>query len=178
MRVYIAIDFDNSIKKYLKSISDNIKAYCPEGKFTELNNFHLTLRFIGEIDEIHIPKLKEILDISLSNINTFSLKISNLGVFSRKKTNILWLGIEENAILSSLYENLSILLQKNKIPFYDKGFMPHITLGRKVSFIDSFDITSFSEFNKTNIIINKISLMQSKEQDGKLNGVPIYTVYL
>lgn len=177
MRVYIAIDFHNSTKKYFESIGNSIKPFCLEGKFTEVNNFHLTLRFIGDVDELEIPKLKEIIDSATCSIEPFSLKISSLGIFSRKKTNILWLGIDENQILSTLCSKLSILLQQNKVHFYDKGFMPHITLGRQVTLIDSFDINSFSSFEKSNIIINNISLMQSKEIHGKLNGVPIYTVY-
>lgn len=177
MRVYIAIDFHNSIKKYFKSISDKIRPFCTEGKFTEVDNFHLTLRFIGEVGELDIPKLKEILDSATYSIEPFSLKISNLGIFSRKKTNILWLGIDENKILSTLCSKLSILLQQNKVHFYDKEFMPHITLGRQVTLMGTFNINSFSNFEKPNIIIDKISLMQSKEINGKLSGIPIYTVY-
>ncbi|MGL5650064.1 MAG: RNA 2',3'-cyclic phosphodiesterase [Clostridium sp.] len=174
LRIYIAIDFDSNIKEYFQSISKKIKPFVTKGKFTELNNFHLTLRFIGEISEIELPKLKEILDISLNNIKPFSLKISNLGFFTKKKTSILWLGIEENEIIISLSKELSTLLQKNKIRFYNKDFMPHITFARQIDFIDSFDINSFSDFEKKEIYIEKISIMESKD----LQGISVYDRWL
>lgn len=174
MRIYIAIDFDTDTKKYFQTISEKVKPFSTKGKFTELNNFHLTLRFIGEINEIELPKLKEILDISLSKTKPFSLKTSNLGFFTKKKTSILWLGIENNEIINSISKELSTLLQKNKIRFYDKGFMPHITFGRQVAFVDSFRIDRFSNFEKKEIHIKKISIMESRD----LQGISIYDKWL
>ena len=179
MRVYIAIDFDDNIKNYLDKITSNIKNYCTEGSFTQKNNFHLTIRFIGEADDIQIEKIKEVLDKAVLNIRTFQLLVNNLGVFKRKKTNILWIGMEENVVLSELHKELSTLLQEHKIPFYDKLFMPHITLGRRVLFDECIeDLNSLIQFEQIRIPVKAISLMASKEDNGKLNGVPIYKVNL
>jgi 2'-5' RNA ligase len=57
--------------------------------------------------------------------------------------------------------------------------MPHITLGRRVLFSeDSQDPNNLIEFERISIPVKSISLMASKEQNGKLNGVPIYKVNL
>jgi len=134
LRVYIAIDFEDGIKNYLDKITSYIKNHCIEGSFTRKNNFHLTVRFIGEVDNIQIAKIKEVIDKAVLNISPFELLVDNLGVFKRKNTNILWIGIEKNAFLSELYEKLSTLLKESNIPFYDKLYMPHITLCRRVLF--------------------------------------------
>lgn len=179
MRVYIAIDFENDIKNYLDKITSSIRNHCIKGSFTRKNNFHLTIRFIGEIDNLQIAKINEVIDKVVLNINPFELLIDDLGVFTRKKTNILWLGIKENPILSELHKELADLLKKSKIPFYDKGYMPHITLGRRVLFNeDCTDLNNLIQFEKIIIPVRTISLMASKEEDGKLNGVPIYKVNL
>lgn len=179
MRVYIAIDFEDNIKSYFERITSHIKNYCIEGSFTEKNNFHLTIRFIGEADDIQIYKIKEVIDKAVLNISHFELLVNNIGIFKRKKTNILWIGIEQNAVLSELHQELSTLLKESKIPFYDKLFMPHITLGRRVLFHeDSEDLNNLIKFEKISIPVKAISLMASKEENGKLNGVPIYHVNL
>lgn len=179
MRVYIAIDFEDSIKSYFEKLTEYVKEHCIEGSFTQKNNFHLTIRFIGEADDIQIAKIKEVLDSAVLNISPFELFLSNLGVFKRKSTNILWLGIEENAILSKLHKELSKLLREAKISFYDKLYIPHITLGRRVLFYeDSKDLNKLIQFEKINIPVKAITLMASKEVNGKLNGVPIYRVKL
>lgn len=179
MRVYIAIDFEYNTKNYFNEITSDIKKHCTEGKFTEKNNFHLTIRFIGEADEFQITKIKEAIDKAVLNINPFELSVDNLGVFKKKKTNILWIGVEENATLSKLHKKLSLSLKEGKIPFYDKLFMPHITLGRRVLFNEeSVDLNNLIQFERNMIPVKAISLMASKEIDGKLNGVPIYQVNL
>ncbi|MDP4146342.1 MAG: RNA 2',3'-cyclic phosphodiesterase [Bacillota bacterium] len=179
MRVYIAIDFEDNIKSYFAKITSYIRNHCIEGSFTEKNNFHLTIRFIGEADGLQIAKIKEIMDKAVLRVNSFELLVNNLGIFKRKKTSILWIGIEENVVLSELHKELSSLLKERRIPFYDKLFMPHITLGRRVLFReDSKDLDNLIQFQRITIPVKAITLMASKEQNGKLNGVPIYQVNL
>lgn len=179
MRVYIAIDFEEDIKNYFEEITSKIKNHCIEGSFTRKNNFHLTIRFIGEVDDLQIEKIKEIIDKSVLTIPPFELSLSNLGVFKRKNTNILWIGTRENPILSELHKELSTLLSKNKIGFYDKLFTPHITLGRRVVFNEeSIDLDNLIQYERIRIPVKAVTLMASKEVNGKLDGVPVYEASL
>ncbi len=179
MRIYIAIDFEDNIKNYFDELTSNIKKHCTSGSFTEKNNFHLTIRFIGEVDDLQITKVKEVIERAVLKIKPFDLLINNLGIFKRKKTNILWIGVEQNTVLSELYKELSTLLKESKIPFYDKLFMPHITLGRMVLFNeDSEDLNNLIQFERISIPVKSLSLMASKEENGKLSGVPIHQVNL
>ncbi|MBK1812798.1 RNA 2',3'-cyclic phosphodiesterase [Clostridium sp. YIM B02505] len=177
MRVYIAIDFEENIKNYFDNITSHIKNHCSEGSFTEKYNFHMTIRFIGEADDLQIAKIKEVLDEVSLKINSFELSVNKLGIFKRKKTNILWAGVEENPIISELHKDITTLLKEYKLPFYDKVFMPHITLGRRVELMEHCtDLDNLIQFERINIPVKALSLMASKEIDGKLNGVPIYKV--
>lgn len=179
MRVYIAIDFEDNIKNYFDKITSHIKKHCLEGSFTEKNNFHLTIRFIGEADNLQITKIKELIDRAVLQISPFELLVNNLGIFKRKKTNILWIGIEQNAVLSELHKELSTLLREFNIPFYDKLFMPHITLGRRVLFNEYSEcLNNLTQFERISIPVKAITLMASKEENGKRNGVPIYQIKL
>lgn len=179
MRVYIAIDFENQVKDYFDKITCYIKDHCIEGSFTRKNNFHMTIRFIGEVDEVQVDKLKGVLDKVVLNINSFELRLGDLGIFSRKKTNILWIGLEENPVLSQLHKELTTVLKEEKIRFYDKLFMPHVTLGRRVELAsDSIELNTLIQYERISIPVRSIILMASKEEEGKLNGVPIYKVNL
>ncbi|GFP75528.1 RNA 2',3'-cyclic phosphodiesterase [Clostridium fungisolvens] len=179
MRVYIAIDFEDNIKNYFGKMTSYIKNHCSEGSFTEKNNFHMTIRFIGEADDLQISKIKEVMDIAVLKISSFELLLNNLGIFKRKKTNILWAGVEESPVLTELHKELSTLLKEYRLPFYDKLFMPHITLGRRIELKEeSTALDSLIQFERITIPVKAISLMASKEIDGKLNGVPLYKVNL
>lgn len=175
LRVYIAIDFEDNIKDYFDIITSYIKNHCSKGSFTEKNNFHMTIRFIGEADDLQITQIKDVIDKIVLKIEPFKLLVNKLGIFKRKKTNILWAGIEENPTISELHKEITVLLKEHSLPFYDKLFMPHITLGRRVELSeDSTDLDNLIQFEKVTIPVKAISLMASKEIDGKLNGVPIY----
>ncbi len=179
MRIYIAIAFEDKVKDYLEQITSDIKNHCTEGSFTRKNNFHLTVCFIGEADDIQIEKIKEVIDKAVLTIPSFELSLSNLGVFKRKNTNILWIGTRENPVLSELHKELSTLLSKNKIGFYDKLFTPHITLGRRVVFTEeSIDLDNLIQYDRIKIPVKAVTLMASKEVNGRLDGVPIYEAEL
>jgi RNA 2',3'-cyclic 3'-phosphodiesterase len=179
LRVYIAIAFEESIKNHFDRVTSSVKKHCIEGSFTEKNNFHLTIRFIGEADDTQIAKIKEVIDIAVLKISPFELLVSNLGIFKRKKTNILWIGVDQNIVLSELHKELTTLLNEFKIPFYDKLFMPHITLGRKVLFYEvNENLNNLIQVERISIPVKAINLMASKEENGKLNGVPIYQATL
>ena len=60
MRIFIAIEFSNKIKNILHNIQEIVKENSISGKFTDKDNFHLTIRFIGEITEVQLNNnLKE-----------------------------------------------------------------------------------------------------------------------
>ena len=57
MRVFISINLPESVKKEIKKIQDSLPNFT--GKKTEYENLHLTLKFLGEIDEENLPKKRK-----------------------------------------------------------------------------------------------------------------------
>jgi RNA 2',3'-cyclic 3'-phosphodiesterase len=124
-RAFICIDLPDAVIKYVAKIQSLIEDKF-QGKLTELTNLHLTLKFLGEIDQ----KTLEISKLSLEKIN-FSApdcKINKIGLFSiRKKPRIIWLKIEGKRIFdlqSQIDENLQDLFPK------EERFMSHMTIAR------------------------------------------------
>lgn len=80
----------------------------------------------------------------------------------------------ESSVLSRLHKELSTLLSKNKIGFYDKPFTPHITLGRRVVFNkESIHLDNLIQYERFKIPVKAVTLMASKEVNGKLDGLPV-----
>lgn len=53
MRLFIAINFDDSVKDYFTSVIDKLKTYGVSGSFLHRDNLHLTLVFINETDYVN-----------------------------------------------------------------------------------------------------------------------------
>ncbi len=91
--------------------------------------FHLSLRFIGEVPEIVFSDIAD----SLSKIKgkPFSLSLSQVGTFpSSKSPRVLWTGVDKNEELMRLQKKIESQLNRLGVKGDKRKFTPHITLGR------------------------------------------------
>lgn len=100
-------------------------------KWVDLQNIHLTLKFIGDTNPDEILHIKEALASACEGIKPFELKITNTGVFgSNYNPKVIWFGIDQNAMLQKLAQNISSNLETVGILGDRQNFVPHLTIGR------------------------------------------------
>lgn len=175
MRVFIAIEFQDKIKDYLKEIQDLTKAKSEKGNFTIKDNFHLTLKFIGEVDLTLIEKIKEAIDKAVIGHNNFKLYFNKIGKFPRGSKSILWVGLKIEKELYLLYDKIENELEKINIKKEERKFTPHITIGREVVLKEDFNnLLKEIELKKLAILVDKVSLMESTRVNGELKYIPLY----
>lgn len=175
MRVFLAIEFSNEIKRYLYDIQNIIKEYSTSGNFTSEGNFHLTLKFIGEIKDNELNKLKKAVDSIGDRQESFQIRFKELGQFPRGNKKIVWVGLESNETLSELYSKLEEELAKEGYPKEERSFTPHITLGREIRLEEDFEnVVNKVKIGNVEMHVNKISIMESTRINGKLTYVPVY----
>ena len=130
VRAFIALDFPKETKEFLLN---NIKIIDPdrELRWEKSDKFHLTLKFIGEIEEALLPEINDVLNTLTAECKPFELKLNKFGEFKRNgKVAVLWAGFDENAYLTDCVTKINIKLSKIGIPAETKRFKPHITLLR------------------------------------------------
>lgn len=132
MRAFIAVTLPKEIKKSLKHLQCQLQVSTAGIKWVEPENIHLTLKFLGEVEEKKIVKLKGILEEALKDKTEFLISLSSLGVFPDSGfPRIIWIGINRNndkvKLIAEELENKTaqIGVIKGK-----KAFSAHITLGR------------------------------------------------
>lgn len=171
MRLFIAINFPDALKDNLASLTSALKAGASSGSFTERDNFHLTLAFIGESNAV--TALETILD-SLPKY-PFDLTLGGAGSFKRENGELLWLGVAPSSDLQALQRLLSTKLRTAKFPVEDRPFRPHITLCRSFVPRHRFDAaTLLSLFPETTLRVSRVSLMKSERKKGKLVYTELY----
>ena len=127
MRCFIAINLPEDIKVEIRRIQEKFPLFL--GKKTELENLHLTLKFLGEINEEKIEiikrRLKEI------KFEKFNSEISGIGIFDNKSSGpykrkiIVWLHLKNCDKLQEIIDNkLKNLFRP------EKRFMGHLTIAR------------------------------------------------
>lgn len=107
-------------------------------KWTNTENIHLTLKFIGEVEPEVYQDIERVLTSAQYPVAEFPVRISGIGKFGRgPELNILWAGIEPSNPLETLYRQIEERLATIRIPKENRPFTPHITLARNKKNIDA-----------------------------------------
>lgn len=132
MRTFIAIELPQEIRDFLGRIQEQLKTSGADVKWVNPENIHLTLKFLGEIDEKKMAKISEILNDIAENKNSFQIRISSLGAFPNMDfPRVIWVGIGQgDAETKAIAKELEEKIVRLGIPKEDRPFSSHITIGR------------------------------------------------
>lgn len=135
MRSFIALDLPSQFADDAAALARALSAVM-DGRFLARDTYHLTLAFLGDIDDAETARAMDALDEAVDALRdpeaSLLLFPDGLGKFGRPHDATLWLGIAKSPTLDALAANLREALRARGLPFDDKAFLPHITLGRRV----------------------------------------------
>lgn len=156
MRLFIAVQMNDSIRNVLTAVQDSLRQNKVRGYYTDVQNLHLTLAFIGEYGNADyvLEAMEQV------HFEDFQLSLDgNIGSFY----DLLWAGLEQNQYLENLTRQLRHSLADYRIPFDKKKFNPHITILRKAEFAQDghFNISSLN-IGKAEMTVSEISLIRSE----------------
>lgn len=172
MRLFIAIRFSEAILEALWYIENQLCQQALSGNFTRKENFHLTLSFLGDVTEV--DAILQVMD--QVKLPAFPLRLEGIGCFCQEKGgDILWAGVRESQGLRQLQSFLERALRLKGFPLEQRGFQPHITLGRKVKLCEGFPLAAFSAtIPPVDMEVRKFYLMRSDSPQGILTYTEIY----
>ncbi len=167
MRCFTAVFFSEEITRVFHRNQEKCRELGIKGRTVDPTNIHLTVKFMGELDEAQREKLLLLPD-HISAYPIMELKLSRLGVFPPKgKPKVLWQGLEgtDCSKLVALHkevdafaaEHLAVKREKRK-------FFPHVTLMRKPDFPKGFhksDLASI-EVEKPRTTVDALCIMRSE----------------
>ena len=130
MRTFVALDLPPDFADDVAGLARQLSA-AVEGRFLPRSTYHLTLAFLGEVDEAQAARAADALDAACANTAPVVLASDGLGKFGRASDATLWLGVVPTRELDDLAERLHDELASRDIPFDAKPFKPHITLARR-----------------------------------------------
>ncbi|MFC1691760.1 RNA 2',3'-cyclic phosphodiesterase [Nanoarchaeota archaeon] len=155
MRLFVAIELPEDIKKILLDAQSKLDTSLAKLNPVKPAQMHLTLKFLGEVEEDKIDEIKNALKtVSFEN---FEAKLAQIGVFTEEFIKVIWVGLEPMDKLKDLYDKIDLSLKE--FGFKDDfNYHPHLTLAR-VKFVK--DKEAFLEKTK-NIEIPQSSFKADK----------------
>jgi 2'-5' RNA ligase len=118
MRAFIALDFENSIKRRIAEYQNQFRDHTTSGRWKYIDNFHLTLKFLDDISDSQFILIDRALREICAGTGSFDLNISETGSFPGKgNIRVLWLGIGGDLDkLGRLQDNISKNLEELGFP--------------------------------------------------------------
>ena len=132
MRTFIAIELPDTVKAELANLQAELRQTGADVTWTKPDNIHLTLRFLGEVEERQLDELKQLCAETAAAFQPFSLALKDTGYFPNfRQPRVLWVGLAgEMEIAKQLQKRLDAELIARGFNQEDKPFKPHLTLGR------------------------------------------------
>jgi len=159
-RLFVALDMPEGVAERLSAIQGGVQG----ARWVDPDNFHLTLRFIGEVDG---RTEQDIVD-ALSGLRCpgFELCLSGIGHFETKgRIRALWAGVEPSQPLINLQRRVEQLVASAGVPAEGRKFRPHVTLAR-MNGISEMEISQFMGmhglFRTEPFTVESVTLFESK----------------
>jgi len=135
MRVFIAIDIGEKIRKGLSDLQTELQSKVDikksDAKWVNPKNIHLTLNFLGEIKDEQVVDVCNITRDVASRHKSFELDVESVGYFGGKSAKVLWVGIGKGSDnLLKLQKDLEQQLDSAGWPAEKREFSGHLTLCR------------------------------------------------
>lgn len=131
-RCFIAVDLPSAVKLSLTAAQLCLKAAKDRIKWVEEVNFHLTLKYLGEITQAQVEAIQETLKSIANHHRKSGFYINGAGAFPNPRNpKIIWAVIRDSEnTLTGLHQEIDDELFKLGLPREQKKFSPHLTLGR------------------------------------------------
>ncbi|MCA0275047.1 MAG: RNA 2',3'-cyclic phosphodiesterase [Proteobacteria bacterium] len=151
-------------------------------RWIDVENYHLTLRFIGDVEGHVADEIVEALD--RVDRPSFSLTLSGVGAFGQKKPHAVWAGVTPSPELNALQAEIERICKRLGVPSDPRKFTPHVTLARlrNTSPLDvAHYLSARGNFATLPFRVGRFVLMSSRDSVGggpyiveeawRLNGV-------
>jgi 2'-5' RNA ligase len=179
LRTFIAVDIGKPIRDRAVALQEKLAQTSSAVKWVEPENLHVTLLFLGEVDDREVPTICRVVAEQTQRHPAFSLSIERVGCFpNARRPRILWIGVGQGTQeLCALHDGLEPpLLDLGCYRREERKYTPHITLGRVKSERPADQLAAalatHAGWQGGQTIVNEILVMSSKLTP---QG-PIYTV--
>ncbi|MDO9416560.1 RNA 2',3'-cyclic phosphodiesterase [Pararhizobium sp.] len=105
-----------------------LRGGLPGARWIDVENYHITLRFIGDVDNRTADEIVDRLD--RIERPEFQMQLTGIGSFGSKKPHSIWAGVSQVPEIYALQAEIERICQRLGLPADPRKFTPHVTLAR------------------------------------------------
>jgi len=183
VRTFIAFDTPLSLKEEIGKIQSILKETRADVRWETDNKFHVTIKFLGDVDENILPTILTTVKNVTERYHPFSIIYQTVGAFPNKnRPRVLWVGCTNtDRQLLDMKNELDEALKPYGFEIEERQFHPHVTLGRVKSpsgiknLIQTLENVTFEprQVSISNILVVKSILKPSGSEYSTLASIPL-----
>lgn len=148
-RTFIAVELPDEVLRPIKEIQAQLQAAMPPRvvRWVHADGIHLTLKFLGPTPASQIDVITQVMAGAARTVEPFTLTIQQAGCFPNlKHPRVVWIGLQDaTGRLSSLQRAVESAISPLGYPPEERGFQPHLTLGRAAREASPTDLKHLGE---------------------------------
>jgi len=135
VRLFVALEVGTEVRDCLTGLIEELRAVDAaaaknRARWVRVDNLHITLKFIGNVDDGRLDAIREALS-EVRPRNVVEMRFRGLGFFPNdRRPRVLWAGVQAAPDLSPLADEIDARLGQIGIPRETRKFAPHLTLAR------------------------------------------------
>jgi 2'-5' RNA ligase len=132
MRLFVAIEFDEPVRRRLVDVQDRLRRAADGVRWIPGEQLHVTVKFLGEVRDDRLAEVSGALEAAAADVSPFSIRIAECGCFPpRGGVRIVWVGAAQAPEpLLACVQSVEGQMQRIGFPKEHKRFSPHVTIGR------------------------------------------------
>jgi len=178
IRSFLAFELPPEIREKIGEVSIELQKLTLPVRWVKVTNIHLTIIFLGYVDEDKIDDIKDKVNLVVQRFSIFKTRLNGIGVFPHwRRPRVIWIGLGgEIERLSTLREELQTELKVLGFKPEKRPFAPHLTIGRFKGLVDRDEelksiLDRYHDLSGDLQYLNELVLIKS---DLKPDG-PVYT---
>jgi 2'-5' RNA ligase len=132
VRLFVAVDLPGASRDRIESLIADLRREVPDVRWARIEGVHLTLKFLGEVEEGRLPALASILDRRAAAAGGFTVRLQGVGTFGdRSRPRVVWCGVTDpGGGLARLAASIDEGCAETGVAKEARPFHPHLTLAR------------------------------------------------
>jgi 2'-5' RNA ligase len=131
MRLFFAIELSVAVAESLHQAGGPLRALEPELGWAAADKLHLTMKFLGDVDDVGAARLIEAADDVARRHRPFEMTLGGVGAFPNfRRARVVWMEVESEPKLEWLHHDLEVAGGAVGFEVEGRPFRPHITLAR------------------------------------------------
>jgi 2'-5' RNA ligase len=168
--LFVAVPIPDSIKQHIHARCVQIAEQTAFKKWVHTADYHITLKFLGGVEQEVAEKVKSTIDKIVPSHSQFALEANGLNTFGRPASpRILWMGLEGDlSALDQLQADIDKAMEPLGFAREDRSYQPHITLAKNYMEKAVFDVKQ----------IEKITYEQNLPLTWKVSEIVLYRTHI